>query len=144
MAHDDPEGQYILEHLEKTVADDRDIHLIIDAPDILVNALQRVSSVVIQRSLKEGFAITVSEALWKKTPVVASNVGGISSQVIDGKNGYLLQPMDLEGFANRIVKIINNPSLAKEMGEYAQNHVKENFLITRHLMDYIQLFKKMA
>lgn len=144
MATDDPEGQDIFEDLGKTVGNEKDIHLIMNATDIVVNALQRASSVVIQRSLKEGFGITISEALWKGTPVVASNVGGIPSQVIDGKNGYLLEPMDINGFADRIAKLIKNPSLAKEMGKYGKNYVKNNFLITRHLLDYIQLFKKVS
>ena len=143
MATDDPEGQDIFENVEKTVGDDKDIHLVMNAPDIAVNALQRASSVVIQRSLKEGFAITVSEALWKGTPVVASSVGGIPSQVIDGKDGYLLEPMDLDGFADKIIHLINNPDVAKKMGQYGRNHVKNNFLITRHLLDYIHLMKKL-
>ena len=144
MATDDPEGQNIFENIEKIVGDDKDIHLVMNAPDIAVNALQRASSVVIQRSLKEGFAITVSEALWKRTPVVASNVGGIPSQIIDGENGYLLEPMDLDGFADKIIYLINNPDVAKRMGKYGKNHVKNNFLITRHLLDYIHLLKKMS
>ena len=143
MATDDPEGQDIFENVEKNVGDDKDVHLVMNAPDIAVNALQRASSVVIQRSLKEGFAITVSEALWKGTPVVASSVGGIPSQVIDGKDGYLLEPMDLDGFADKIIHLINNPDVAKKMGQYGRNHVKNNFLITRHLLDYIHLMKKL-
>ena len=144
MATDDPEGQDIFENLEKTIINEKDVHLIINASDIAINALQRASSVVIQKSLKEGFAITVSEALWKGTPVVASNVGGIPSQVIDGKNGYLLDPKDYRGFAEKITWLIENPDIAKEMGQYGKEHVKNNFLITRHLLDYIQLLKRMS
>ena len=144
MATDDPEGQDIFENLEKTVINEKDVHLIINASDIAINALQRASSVVIQKSLKEGFAITVSEALWKGTPVVASNVGGIPSQVIDGENGYLLDPKDYRGFAEKITWLIKNPDIAKEMGQYGKEHVKNNFLITRHLSDYIQLLKKVS
>ena len=144
MATDDPEGQDIFENLEKIVENEKDIHLIINASDIVINALQRASSVVIQKSVKEGFAITVSEALWKGTPVVASNVGGIPSQVIDGKNGYLLDPRGYSGFADRITHLIKNPDIAKKMGQYGKEHVKNNFLITRHLLDYIQLLKKVS
>lgn len=144
MATDDPEGQDIFENLEKTVINEKDVHLIINASDIAINALQRASSVVIQKSLKEGFAITVSEALWKGTPVVASNVGGIPSQVIDGENGYLLDPKDYRGFAEKITWLIKNPDIAKEMGQYGKEHVKNNFLITRHMSDYIQLLKKVS
>lgn len=141
MATDDPEGQEIFENLEKLVEHEKDIHLVINASDILINALQRTSSVVVQKSLKEGFAITVSEALWKGTPVVTSNVGGISSQVIHGKNGYLLEPKDYNGFAEKISYLIKNPAVAKKMGEYGKTYVKNNFLITRHLLDYIRLMK---
>jgi trehalose synthase len=141
MATDDPEGQVVFEKLEKIVEKEQDIHLIMNAPDIVINAIQRASSVVVQKSLKEGFAITVSEALWKKTPVVASGVGGIPSQIVDGKNGFLLNPTDYQGFAEKIMYLLNNPEKAKEMGKYGKKHVKDNFLITRHLLDYIQLFK---
>lgn len=141
MATDDPEGQGILENLEKLVETEKDIHLIINAPDILINVLQRVSSVIIQKSLKEGFAITVSEALWKKTPVVTSNVGGLSSQVVHGKNGYLIEPKDYTGFAEKITYLLKNPTIAEKMGEFGREHVKNNFLITRHLLDYIHLMK---
>jgi len=141
MATDDPEGQEIFENLEKLVEHEKDIRLIINAPDILINALQRTSSVIVQKSIKEGFAITVSEALWKGTPVVTSNVGGIPSQVIDGKNGYLLEPRDYAGFAEKIAYLIKHPVIAKKMGEFGREHVKNNFLITRHLLDYIRLMK---
>ncbi|KYK21117.1 glycosyl transferase family 1 [Thermoplasmatales archaeon SM1-50] len=142
MATDDPEGQEIFEHLEKLIEQEQDIRLIIDAPDIVINALQRASSVIVQKSIKEGFGITVSEALWKGTPVVASNVGGIPSQVINGKNGYLVNPKDYVGFADKISYLIKNPHLAEEMGKFGKLHVKNNFLITRHLLDYLRLMKK--
>ena len=141
MATDDPEGQEVFEKLEKIVQQEKDIHLIMNAADIAINAIQRASSVIIQKSLREGFAITVSEALWKKTPVVASNIGGIPSQIIDGKNGFLLNPTDYQGFANRISYLLNHPKKAKEMGAFGKKYVKDNFLITRHLLDYIRLFK---
>jgi trehalose synthase len=144
MASDDPEGQEIFEELEKIVQQEKDVHLIINAPDIVINALQRASAAIIQKSLKEGFAITVSEALWKGTPVIASNVGGIPSQVIDAKNGFLLEPNDYEGFADRIVYLIRNPAQAKRLGQFGRQHVKNNFLITRHLLDYIRLFKSIT
>jgi trehalose synthase len=144
MATDDPEGQEIFEAINKTVEHEPDIHLLINAPDIVINAIQRASTVVIQKSIKEGFAITVSEALWKSTPVVASNAGGISSQIIDGKNGFLLDPHDHNGFAEKTIYLLKNPTNVKKMGQYGRNYVKTNFLITRHLLDYIALFKKMV
>lgn len=142
MATDDPEGQEIFENLEKLVEQEQDIRLIINAPDIVINALQRASSVIVQKSVKEGFAITVSEALWKGTPVVASDVGGIPSQVINGKNGYLVNPKDYAGFAEKISYLIKKPRVAEEMGKIGKMHVKNNFLITRHLSDYLRLMKK--
>ncbi len=141
MATDDPEGQEVFEKIEKRIENKKDIHLIIDAPDIVVNAIQRESSVVVQKSLKEGFAITVSEALWKETPVVASKIGGIPSQVIHGKTGFLENPTDYQGFAEKILYLLNNPKKAKEIGKNGKEHIRNNFLITRHLLDYIRLFK---
>ena len=141
MATDDPEGQEVFEKIEKRIENKKDIHLIIDAPDIVVNAIQQESSVVVQKSLKEGFAITVSEALWKETPVVASNIGGIPSQVIHGKTGFLENPTDYQGFAEKIIYLLNHPKEAKEIGKNGREHIRNNFLITRHLLDYIRLFK---
>ncbi len=141
MATDDPEGQEVFEKIEKRIENKKDIHLIIDAPDIVVNAIQQESSVVVQKSLKEGFAITVSEALWKETPVVASNIGGIPSQVIQGKTGFLENPTNYQGFAEKIIYLLNHPKKAKEIGKNGKEHIRNNFLITRHLLDYIRLFK---
>lgn len=141
MATDDPEGQEVFEKIEKRIENKKDIHLIIDAPDIVVNAIQQESSVVVQKSLKEGFAITVSEALWKETPVVASNIGGIPSQVIHGKTGFLENPTEYQGFAEKIIYLLNHPKEAKEIGKNGREHIRNNFLITRHLLDYIRLFK---
>lgn len=141
MATDDPEGQEVFEKIEKRIENKKDILLIIDAPDIVVNAIQQESSVVVQKSLKEGFAITVSEALWKETPVVASNIGGIPSQVIHGKTGFLENPTDYQGFAEKIIYLLNHPREAKEIGKNGREHIRNNFLITRHLLDYIRLFK---
>jgi trehalose synthase len=141
MATDDPEGQEMVEEIEKKVADIEDVHVVIDAPDIVTNAIQRASSVVLQKSLKEGFALTVSESLYKETPVVASNIGGIPSQVLDGENGFLLKPKDYEGFAEKIVWLLKHPEQAKEMGKKGKEHIKNNFLITRHVNDYVQLAK---
>ncbi len=141
MATDDPEGQDMVEELEREISNKKDIHLLINAPDIVINAIQQGSSVVIQKSLKEGFALTVSEALLKSTPVVASRIGGIPSQVIDGKNGFLLEPTDYNGFAEKIQWLLTHPKEARKMGQYGAQHIKQNFLITRHVMDYIKLVK---
>jgi trehalose synthase len=141
MATDDPEGDKIYNNLMGKVKGSDDIIIINYSDDFLVNCLQRVSDVVIQKSLKEGFGLTVTEALWKGTPVVAGNVGGIPLQVIDGKNGYLVN--NPKECADRIVKLLKDSKLREEMGKHGMEHVKKNFLITRHLIDYINLLKGM-
>lgn len=93
-----------------------DMKILLIENDVLANCLQRASSVVIQKSLKEGFSLTVSEALYKGTPVVASKTGGIPLQVIDGKNGFLDHPLDTIGFSKSIIRIMENDLLRKEMG----------------------------
>lgn len=145
IATDDPEGPEIYERAKrkaKGLIEKKDIIFVTDPASsnfIFVNALQRVSSVIIQKSLKEGFGLTVTEALWKGRPVVASNVGGIPFQVIDGKTGFLLQPCDTQGFADRVIEILRNPGLAREMGKRATKHIRENFLVTRLLSDHLDL-----
>jgi trehalose synthase len=101
--------------------------------------LQRVSSVVIQKSLREGFGLTVSEALLKGTPVVASNVGGIPLQLIDGKNGFLVN--NVKECAEKTIKLLKDKKLEKKMGKFGKEHVRRNFLITRHLLDYIKILR---
>jgi trehalose synthase len=140
MASDDPEGPRIYEKVHKKTMDTKDVTLITEKNDILVNALQRLSHVIVQKSLREGFGITVSEALWKKTPVVATNIGGIPLQVIDGKTGFLVK--DRFEVAKRCEKLIKDDKLRKEMGNYGKEHVRKNFLITRHLQDYLNLFNE--
>jgi len=142
MASDDPEGIQIYEKVKqkaKNYTNNGDIILITSENNILVNALQRKSSVIIQKSIKEGFGLTVTEALWKETPVLASNVGGIPLQVKNEDNGFLFDPQDIEGFAAKAIEILKNPDLSKELGERAKESVKKKFLITRLLSDYLDL-----
>jgi trehalose synthase len=140
-ADDDPEGKQIYDKIKEKVNGNDSIILLTENNDFLVNVLQRSSEVVIQKSLREGFGLTVSEALWKETPVVASNVGGIPLQVINGKTGYLINtPKEC---AKRIIQLLKNPKLAKKLGKKGKEHVRKNFLITRHLKDYLSLFKEM-
>ena len=116
---DDPEGQRIYEKVEKTARRSRykdDIKLILDTTDLVVNILQRESAVVVQKSLKEGFGLVVSEALYKGTPVVASNAGGIPFQVLDGINGFLREPRDTEGFSSCILRILRDDNLREDLG----------------------------
>jgi trehalose synthase len=142
MASDDPEGieiyQKVLSRVKSHVTNG-DIILITSENNILVNALQRVSAVIVQKSLREGFGLTVTEALWKETPVVASNVGGIPLQIQDGETGYLVEPTDKKMFAERIIEILKNPANAREMGKKGKEFVKKHFLITRLVMDYFDL-----
>lgn len=147
MATDDPEGSKIYEKTKKEakkLIEKGDVILITDPASsnyIFINALQRKSSVVIQKSLREGFGLTVTEALWKGTPVVASDVGGIPLQISSGDNGFLFEPNDIQGFADMIVKILQDPSLANEVGKKGKESVRRNFLITRLLSDYLDLLE---
>ncbi|MFC1509942.1 glycosyltransferase, partial [Candidatus Omnitrophota bacterium] len=112
--------------------------------NILVNVLQRMAAVVIQKSIREGFGLTVTEAMWKSRPVVASNVGGIPLQIEDGKDGFLVEPNDIDGIADRIIECINNPKLGKKLGTAGRETVRNKFLITRILMDYLDVFNDLA
>ncbi|MCM8798458.1 MAG: glycosyltransferase, partial [Candidatus Omnitrophica bacterium] len=138
-AEDDPEGIKVLEEVREKAAQDKDIHvLLLPHNDIEVNALQRASTIIIQKSLKEGFGLTVAEALWKAKPVVASNVGGIPLQIKHKYSGLLCH--SIEGAAFAIKQLLNSPEYAKKLGENGREHIKNNFLLTRHLRDYMLLF----
>jgi len=142
LATDDPESMKVYSKVFKKAEDlvnKGDVIFVIGNNNILVNAVQRFSNVIIQKSLKEGFCLSVTEALWKGKPVVASNVGGIPAQIKDGENGFLLEPSDTKGFAERIIKILQHPELAKEIGNNSRESVRKNFLITRLLSDYLDL-----
>jgi trehalose synthase len=145
-ALDDPTSQKIYEKIIRQVDNDKNITIINQANDILVNALQTKSEVILQKSFKEGFGLTVAEALWKETPVLASKVGGITQQIVDGKSGYLLNPQDYNGFANRIVHIIKDKKLRNRLGKFGKEHVRKRFLITEHMSNWINIlietFKK--
>jgi trehalose synthase len=143
MATDDPEGTIMLEKIRKKAQgfiDNKDIILITSENNILVNILQRISDVIIQKSIKEGFGLTVTEALWKEKPVVGSDVGGISLQIKDGENGFLLDPFDEKGFADRILQLLQDTELSKRFGKKSKKTVTDNFLITRLMIDYLDLF----
>jgi len=142
MASDDPEGFIIYDSIKNKAKDllkKGDIILTTVENNILVNSLQRVSSVILQKSIKEGFGLTVSEALWKARPVIASNVGGISLQITDGENGFLCDPFDIKAFANRAIEILKKPKLASRLGSRGKEHVRKYFLMTRLLNDYLDL-----
>lgn len=139
-ATDDPESDRVLEEVKKEVEGDPDIYILLLPPDadFEINALQRAATVILQKSIKEGFGLTVTEALWKSKPVVASAVGGIILQVKDKLTGLLCH--SIEGAAYSIRTLLTNPDYAKWLGNNGKAHVKENFLITRHLKDYLLLF----
>jgi len=142
VASDDPEGMRmynkVLRKANKLYKNGH-ILFVVGNNETLVNAVQRFSDVIIQKSTKEGFCLCVTEALWKGTPVVASNVGGIPSQIKDGENGFLLAPKDTEGFADRIIHLLKNPDDGKAIGQKAKETVRQKFLITRLLSDYLYM-----
>jgi trehalose synthase len=139
-ASDDPEGSAVFEETRQEANGDPDIHLLElpAASPLEVNALQRASTIVIQKSLREGFGLTVAEALWKKKPVVASAVGGIPSQVIHKHTGLLAH--SVEGTAYQIRYLLSHPQIARRLGEQGHDHVRENFLVTGNLRRYLTLF----
>jgi trehalose synthase len=139
-ASDDPEGSVVLQEVRREADGDPDIHVLeLQAWSPLeVNALQRASTVVIQKSLREGFGLTVAEALWKKKPVVASAVGGIPIQVIHKHTGLLAH--SVEGTAYQIRYLLSHPEIAARLGQQGHQHVRENFLITQNLRRYLVLF----
>lgn len=139
-ASDDPEGAEVLTEVREAAGNDPDIHVLELPPaaPIEVNALQQASTIVIQKSLREGFGLTVAEALWKKKPVVASAVGGIPTQVIHKQTGLLCH--SIEGAAYQIRYLLSHPHLAARLGEQGYEHVREQFLITGNLKRYLALF----
>jgi trehalose synthase len=143
MAVDDPEGWQVHEDVQSRAKDlvkSGDVILITVEDTILVNVLQSSSAVVIQKSTKEGFGLTVTEALWKGRPVVGSNVGGIPLQIIDGETGFLVDPYDIDGCAKRVLEFLKKPKLAEKMGQNGKEFVRKNYLITRLLSDYLDMF----
>lgn len=139
-ASDDPEGAEVLAQVQARAADDPDIHILALPPtaNLEINALQRASTIVLQKSLKEGFGLTVSEALWKGKPVIAGAVGGIPLQIAHRYNGILTHTV--EGTAFWIKQLLNAPDYAERLGQNGREHVRTNFLLTRHLREYLLLF----
>jgi trehalose synthase len=139
-ATDDPEGAKVLEDVKNAAADDPDIHVLLLPPasDIEINALQRASSVILQKSLKEGFGLTVAEGLWKAKPVIASAVGGIPLQIAHKYSGILTYSID--GTVHYLKQLLYEPDYAQRLALNGKEHIKNNFLITRHIRDYLLLF----
>jgi trehalose synthase len=144
MAKDDPEGWTYYKKTMRHAAEDLDIHLLTDLKgvgDVEVNAFQRASDVILQKSTREGFGLSVTEALWKEVPVVGGNVGGIPLQVIDGVNGFLVN--NIQEAAEKTLYLLKHPEEAKKMGANGKEHILKNFLITRHLEDYLRLLSSL-
>jgi trehalose synthase len=137
----DPEGEAVLAEVQEAVAGDPDIHVLQLPPeaDLEINALQRAATIIFQKSIKEGFSLAVTEAMWKGKPVIGSTAGGLAAQILDGVTGYIVH--SAEGVAFRARHLLNNPSSIQRMGGAAREHVRRNFLITRHLSDYLTLMK---
>lgn len=138
-ASDDPEGAAVLEEVNRAANGEEDIHILELPADAhrTINALQRASNIVLQKSTKEGFGLTVTEALWKHKPVVGGDTGGIRLQVINHYTGFLVRTP--EGAALRIRYLLHDENKLREMGERAHRFVKENFLLTRHLREYLSV-----
>ena len=109
----------------------------------MVNAVQRHAAVVVQKSLAEGFGLTVAEALWKGRPVIASGVGGIQDQVIDQVNGLLVNPVDLAAFGQAVSRLLTEPELAERLGRAGRDRVREQFLEPRHLGQWVGLIESL-
>ncbi len=139
-ATDDPEGMQVLQETQEAAANDPDIHVLLLPPasDMEINALQRASTIILQKSLREGFGLTVSESLWKAKPVIASGVGGIPMQIRHQYSGILTY--SIEGTAYYLKQLLNDPEYARSLGHNGREHVKNNYLITRHIRDYMILF----
>lgn len=138
-ASDDPEGEAVLQETREAAGAERDIHILLLSPDAhrKINALQRLADVVLQKSLREGFGLTVTEAMWKGKPVVGGDTGGIRLQVIDHHTGFRVNTP--EGAALRLRYLFRRPHRIPELGEKAASLVRNNFLLTRQLREYLTL-----
>jgi trehalose synthase len=152
---DDPEGAEVLDEClqawKALPAEARDrIHLAalpmddVDENAHLVNALQHHAAVVVQKSIVEGFGLTVTEPMWKSRAVVASKVGGIQDQIVHGESGLLLaDPTDLDAFADALVAVLSDPAFAQRLGTAARERVRDQYLGDRHLIQYVELFAEL-
>jgi trehalose synthase len=145
MASDDPEGWYYLDKTIRHAGEDFDVHILHNfhgVGGLEVGAFQIVSDVVVQKSTREGFGLVVTEPMWKGKPVVGGNVGGIPLQVIDGETGFLVD--SVEACGEKMLYLLEHPEESARMGAAAREHVRRNFLTTRHLADYLRLFAELA
>jgi len=141
LAHDDPEGQALYRKVKEYAKKDKDIFVFTNLDgvgNIEVNAFQRLATVVLQKSIREGFGLTVSEALWKKRAVIGGDTGGITRQIHSGRGGYLIRSN--EGCRRRIRELLLDKKKRRELGKEGVREVKNNFLLPRHVLDYLYLF----
>jgi trehalose synthase len=141
MALDDPQGWDVYHQLEDATRTDPDIHVFTNLTgvgNVEVNAFQRLAEVVIQKSIREGFGLVVSESLWKRTPVVAGRAGGIPLQLQDGVGGYLVD--SVEECAQRVSELLGDADLRRELGERGRSLVHQRFLLTRLIADELRLY----
>jgi trehalose synthase len=144
MAHDDPEAWHFLERAQEHRRDDPDVHILTNLQDVgpvAVNAFQRASTIVLQKSIREGFGLTVSEAMWKERPVIAGNAGGLRLQIEDGRSGFLVNTV--EDCADRIAILLVDRDLRASMGHAARERVRERFLSIRELTAYLELLNEL-
>jgi trehalose synthase len=144
MATDDPEGFHYWELANEARAGDPNVHLLSNIQqvgNVQINAFQRSADVVLQKSLREGFGLTVSEGLWKGRPVIGGRCGGITLQIEEGVDGFLVD--DVETAAKRTADLLRDPDRATTMGARGREHVRRNFLSTRELEDWLRLFKEL-
>lgn len=135
FASDDPEGERVYKELKETTRDDKNIHILCECPDSCINAIQRASSVILQNSRKEGFGLTVTEAMWKGKPVVARPAGGIALQIRDGHTGFLVNGE--EEAVKRILHLLRDPKKRDVVGKRARRYVKGHFLLPVRIVDYL-------
>jgi trehalose synthase len=140
-ATDDPEGERVYYEVLKKSIDDRNVHVLMLPPDAHkeINAIQRGSTLLIQKSIKEGFGLTVTEGMWKGKPIIGGRTGGIRHQIIDGETGFLVSsPSEA---AERILFLLKNADVRERLGMRAKEHVRMNYLVTRQVRDYLKLLK---
>ncbi len=145
LAHDDPEGWKIYKKIEKYVTKDKNISLLSNLSNfgnIEVNVFQRASNIVLQKSIREGFGLTVSEAGWKGTPVIGSKVGGIKLQIIDGKTGYLVG--NIKECADKIIYLLENPTEGEKLGLNAKKYIQKKFILPRLLRDHLRIYTSLV
>ena len=145
LAHDDPEGLRLYDELLRERENDTDIFILSNFQQVgntTVNAFQRAANVVIQKSIREGFGLTVAEAAWKSRPVIGGRAGGITLQINDGETGYLVD--SVEETAHRSLELLRDPERAAKMGALGKDLVRDNFLTTREVSDWLRLFGEVA